>query len=232
MKTISIAFVAMFSLAAFAGCKKKGGGDINSTCEDVFAHAEKDGGKWSPGKGDKKAFMDYCLTQKPEVVHCSSMEIDFNDKDCEKLTGVMADDHTGFEAKHKLGDLRDGRAGAPTMGGGSGSALAAGGGSAAAGSDTAAAGSGSAAAPAAGGGDMASTGMKNCDDLVGLYAKMLSCDKMPAAGKDAQKQALDGMKTGWAAMKDMPQASKDTTDAGCKTSADAMHTSMKAMGCE
>ncbi len=226
MKTISIAFVAMFSLAAFAGCKKKGGGDINSLCEDVYSHAEKDGGKWSPGKGDKKAFMDFCLTQKPEVVKCSSMEVDFNDKDCEKVTGVMSDDHSGFETKRKLGDLRDGRAGAPPAGGGSAMA----GSGSAAGSDMAA-GSGSAAAPAAGGGDMASTGVKECDDLMAAYQKLFACDKMPAAAKDAQKQGFDAMKQGWATLKDAPQASKDAAATGCKTSMDAVAQSAKAMGC-
>ena len=91
MKTFSIAFVALLSLSAVTGCKKKGGGgDINATCEDVFAHAEKDGGKWSAGKGDKKAFMDFCVTQKPEVVRCSSMEIEMDDKDIKRANEIAA----------------------------------------------------------------------------------------------------------------------------------------------
>ena len=89
---------------AVVGCKKKGAGDIKTVCEANFAHGEKDDGKWSPGKGDKAKFMDYCLKQKPDVVHCSSMEIDFGDKSCEKVTGVGTD---GFEVKIELAKLRD-----------------------------------------------------------------------------------------------------------------------------
>ncbi len=221
MKTFSIAFVALLSLSAVTGCKKKGGGgDINATCEDVFAHAEKDGGKWSAGKGDKKAFMDFCVTQKPEVVRCSSMEIEMDDKDCKEVTGVMAADHSGFETKRKLGDLRDGRGGPPAAGSGS---AAAGGGSA--GSDMA-----KPAEPAAGG--AASTGVKECDDLMAAYEKLFKCDKMPAAAKDAQKQGFEAMKSGWAQLKDAPQASKDAAATGCKASMDGIAQSAKAMGCE
>lgn len=95
---------------AVVGCKKKGAGDIKTVCEANFAHGEKDDGKWSPGKGDKAKFMDYCLKQKPDVVHCSSMEIDFGDKSCEKVTGVGTD---GFEVKMEIAKLRDGVADAP-----------------------------------------------------------------------------------------------------------------------
>jgi hypothetical protein len=110
-RRIWIAVVVVASLAVGAsGCGKKTK-DIKSSCEDVFAHAEKDGGKWSAGKGDQAKFMAFCLQQKPEIVRCSSMEIDFDDKTCSKITGVMAEDHSGFEIKRKLGDLRDGRDG-------------------------------------------------------------------------------------------------------------------------
>ena len=109
MKTMlgTAALTITLALAA-AGCGKKKA-DIKSACENTFAKAEKNDGKWLPGKGDKAAFMAYCLKQKPEVVRCSSMEIDFTDKTCSKLTGVMADDKSGFDTKQELGRLRDGR---------------------------------------------------------------------------------------------------------------------------
>jgi len=97
----SIAFAGL--LVLFGACKK--GGDINSQCEDNFAHGEKDDGKWSPGKGDKAKFMDYCKQQKAEVVKCSSMEVDMFDKDCENVTGIRSD---GFKVKMKIAALRNG----------------------------------------------------------------------------------------------------------------------------
>jgi len=109
---LGIGLALAAALAGGCGKKKK---DIKALCEDVFAHAEKDDGKWSPGKGDKAAFMAYCLQQKPEIVRCSSMTIDFDDKSCKEITGVMAADHTGFDVKMKLGAMRDGRdTGAPS----------------------------------------------------------------------------------------------------------------------
>jgi hypothetical protein len=211
VKKISIAFVAVFAVAAFAGCKKKGGGDINATCEDVFNHAEKDGGKWSAGKGDKKAFMDYCVKQKPEVVRCSSMEIDFNDKDCKEITGVMAADHSGFETKQKLGDLRDGRAGAAPAGGDM------------AGGSAAAPPAGGSAAPAAGGGggDMPA----ECNDYKAAIEALAKCDKLPQATRDALKQSYDQTSAAWASV---PAEGKAALGTACKAAADAVKQSAAA----
>ena len=105
-KLIVVGLMAGMALGA-AGCKKKSK-DIKALCADVFDHAEKDNGKWSAGKGDKAKFTEFCLKQKPDVVRCSSMEIDFGDKSCEKVTGVMSEDHSGFDTKMKLAALRDG----------------------------------------------------------------------------------------------------------------------------
>jgi hypothetical protein len=107
MKKLFVSVCAALALVAF-GCGKGKKADVKSLCEGVFAHAEKDDGKWIAGKGDKAKFMDFCTKQKPEVVRCSSMEIDFNDKTCEKVTGVMQQDHSGFDTKMKIMALRDG----------------------------------------------------------------------------------------------------------------------------
>jgi hypothetical protein len=98
------ALASVLLCIAVGGCKKKGGGDIKSVCEANFAHGEMNDGKWSPGKGDKAKFMDYCVKQNADVVRCSSMEIDFGDKSCEKHTGVGTD---GFHVKMELAKLRD-----------------------------------------------------------------------------------------------------------------------------
>ena len=102
-------FVMLISSAlalGAAGCGKKKGGDIKSACETNFSHGEKNDGKWSPGKGDKAKFMEYCLKQKPEVVKCSSMKVEFGDKSCEKHTGISTD---GFKVKMELAKLRNGQ---------------------------------------------------------------------------------------------------------------------------
>jgi hypothetical protein len=100
------ALASVLLCIAVVGCKKKGGGDIKSVCESNFAHGEMNDGKWSPGKGDKAKFMDYCVKQNADIVRCSSMEIELGDKSCEKHTGVGTD---GFTVKIELAELRDSR---------------------------------------------------------------------------------------------------------------------------
>jgi hypothetical protein len=95
-----IVFAAVLATSAF-GCKKKG--DINSLCDEAFSHYEKDDGKWTPGPGDKKAFMDYCAQQKPEVLNCWDMRKQMEDEDCKKLTGPGED---GFKVLMKLRELQ------------------------------------------------------------------------------------------------------------------------------
>jgi hypothetical protein len=109
MRTTIITIIAI--TAGVTACKKKG--DVKSLCEDNFAKAEKDDGKWSPGKGDKAKFMEYCTKQTPDVIRCSSMEMAFDKSgDCEKHTGIRSD---GFKVSMELARLRDGH---PPAGGG------------------------------------------------------------------------------------------------------------------
>ncbi len=201
----------MFSIAAFAGCKKKGGNDINAACEDVFAHAEKNDGKWTAGKGDKKVFMDYCVTQKPAIVRCASMEIDFDDKDCKELTGVMAADKSGFEAKRKLSDLRDGRGG-----------------------DTGAGAAGSGTPPAGGSGGGAMNGgtapasgelPTECKDYQAAIEALSKCDKLPQATRDALKQSFEQTSAAWASV---PAEGRAALGTACKAASDAVKQSATA----
>jgi hypothetical protein len=107
MKTvISTVLLSIALTATVAACGKKGGGGIKDECEANFAAGEMENDVWSPGKGDKVKFMEYCLKQKPEVVKCSSMKVEFGDKSCEKHTGISTD---GFKVKMELSKLRNGQ---------------------------------------------------------------------------------------------------------------------------
>ena len=215
MKKISIAFVAMFSLAAISGCgKKKGGGDINAVCEDVYNKEGKDGDKYIAGKGDKKAYMDYCTKQKPEFVACASIDKAFDDEDCKKLTGVMADDKTGFEVKRKIMELRAGVGGGAPAGGG-GMAPAGGG------SDTAGGGGSAAPAGGGGGGDLPA----ECNDYKAAIEALAKCDKLPQATRDALKQSYEQTSAAWA---QVPAEGKAALGTACKAAADAVKQSAAA----
>jgi hypothetical protein len=84
-------------------------------------------------------------------------------------------------------------------------------------------------APAAGGGG--DTGIAECDDYMKSIDKLMACDKMPAASKDAMKQGLDAMKSSWAQLKDAPAEAKKAAGDGCKQAVDAIKQSASAMGC-
>ena len=210
MKKISMGFMAVLAVAAFAGCgKKKGGGDINAVCEDVYNKEAKDGDKYIAGKGDKKAYMDYCTKQKPEFVACASIDKAFDDEDCKKLTGVMADDKTGFEVKRKIMELRAGVGGGAPAGG---DTAAPAGGSAAPAGDT--------AAPA-GGGDLPA----ECKDYQAAIEALAKCDKLPQATRDALKQSYEQTSAAWASV---PAEGRAALGTACKSAADAVKQSAAA----
>jgi outer membrane murein-binding lipoprotein Lpp len=79
--------------------------------------------------------------------------------------------------------------------------------------------------PAAGG----STGMPECDAYLASVEKLASCDKFPAASKDATLKGVEAMKSGWAAAT-TDDAKKMAGDA-CKTANDGMKQTAQAMGC-
>jgi hypothetical protein len=87
------------------------------------------------------------------------------------------------------------------------------------------------AAPA--GGAAASTGVPECDEYVAAIEKFTTCDKVPQAARDAQKQSLDAMKQGWASLSDpaTPAEAKKAAADGCKTAVDALKQAATASGC-
>ncbi|MBA3460174.1 MAG: hypothetical protein H0T46_09455 [Deltaproteobacteria bacterium] len=207
MKKISIGFMAVLALAAFTGCgKKKGGGDINAVCEDVYNKEAKDGDKYTAGKGDKKAYMDYCTKQKPEFVACASIDKAFDDDDCKKLTGVMAEDKTGFEVKRKVMELRAGvNSGTPPAGGSGDGAM-----------------NGGDNQPATGGaGDLPA----ECKDYQAAIESLAKCEKLPQATRDALKQSYEQTSAAWASV---PAEGRAALGTACKSAADAVKQSAAA----
>lgn len=62
----------------------------------------------------------------------------------------------------------------------------------------------------------------NCQRYTTLMKKVMTCDKLPQASRDAMKQAFDAVKSGWASYADMPQAAKGAMASGCQQAADAI----------
>lgn len=100
-KLFAFSILALSALSLTTAACKKSSGDIQSVCDDVYAHGEKDG-TWKPCKGDKAKFMEVCTKATPEVARCSSLEHAFdNDPDCEKATGFKAEGD-GFHQKMQI----------------------------------------------------------------------------------------------------------------------------------
>jgi hypothetical protein len=79
-----------------------------------------------------------------------------------------------------------------------------------------------AAKPAAGGDFPA-----ECNDYKAAVEKMMTCDKAKAAA-GPMKEGFDNM---WKQMEGLPAEGRAAMGAGCKQGAEAIATSMKAMGC-
>jgi hypothetical protein len=88
-----------------------------------------------------------------------------------------------------------------------------------------------AAAPAAAPG---STGIAECDGYLATAEKFAKCDKLPKEAKDAQGQALEAAKAGWASLKDpnVPAEAKKAAADACKQSDDALKQAWTAAGCQ
>ena len=69
----------------------------------------------------------------------------------------------------------------------------------------------------------------SCQQYTTLMEKVMTCDKLPQASRDAMKQALDAMKSGWAGYANMPQEAKDAMSAGCQQAVDAMNQAMASI---
>jgi len=65
-----------------------------------------------------------------------------------------------------------------------------------------------------------------CQQYEELIQKVMLCDKLPEASRDAMKQALDAMKSGWKDVGALPQSARDAMGSGCQSGVDALNQSM------
>jgi hypothetical protein len=228
MKKISIAFVALLSLTAFSGCKKKGGGDCDSTVNSAvdrmmdqqMKEGMKEGGdKMTPEM--KKMAEDMANQMKPKMKAAMSKSCK-DDKWSGDALKCMDDAKTmdemeKCEAKLSADQKKNmDKAMNDAMGmGGGGHDM----GDKPPGGDMAGS-AGSGAAPAAGGGDLPA----ECNDYKAAIDKLSSCDKMPQQARDALKNAYDQASAGWA---NLPAEAKANLATACKAGADAVMQSAK-----
>jgi hypothetical protein len=211
MKKISIAFAAALALMAFGGCKKKGGSEMIAMADDVC--------KCSEGKAEemKKCMEDVTkkYTKEGEAAKSSGEVKPPTDEEMAALkkqaacVQKMQDSMKGGTGDMKPDDKKpdDKKPDDKKPDDKKPDDKAAGGGG-------------------------ASTGVKECDDVVAAYEKLFSCDKfkgMPAEAQDAQKKGLETMKTSWHFDNDQM---KEAAKPGCKAALDGLQQSAKAMGCE
>jgi len=229
MKKISIAFVATLSILAFAGCKKKGGGDCDSTVNSAvdrmmdqqMKEGMKEGGdKMTPEM--KKMAEDMANQMKPKMKAAMSKSCK-DDKWSSDALKCMDDAKTMDEMEKcesklsadqkknmdKAMNEAMGMGGAPSHDMGAEKPVEGAGSAAMAGS----------AAPAAAG-DLPS----ECNDYKNAIDKLSSCDKMPQQARDALKNAYDQASAGWA---NLPAEAKANLATACKAGADAVTQSAK-----
>ena len=204
MKALAIAF-ALAALLPACGKKSKPLGDKKVACDNIYTTFAS--------HQDKKVWADACNAAPDEVVRCLQLGMEEGKDDaCAK--------NTNNPERSKLVPILNGSpAAAPAGGSDSGSAAAPAGSAAA---DKPADGS---AAPtaAAGGGDMPA----ECNDYKAAMDKLMACDKAKAAA-GAMKSGFDTM---WKSLTDAPAASRAAMAPGCKSAAESIATTMKAMGC-
>ena len=193
MQKFSIAFLAAMSLASF-GCKKKGGA-----------------GEAMAKMGEFKDQMCACKDKK-----CADGVQDAMNKWSAENAKNAGDkpEKPDEETMKKMSEVgtKYGECMATAMGGGAAPAGDKPAGDKPAGDKPAG------APPAAGGGDMPA----ECNDYKAAMEKLATCDKMPAASKDALKQSYDAMSAGWANVAGMPAEAKKAMADGCKQGADAL----------
>jgi hypothetical protein len=68
-----------------------------------------------------------------------------------------------------------------------------------------------------------------CADYKAAVTKLASCDKMPQQTRDALKASYDTMSAGWAQASNASPDVKKAMATGCKTSADSLMTTAKAV---
>jgi hypothetical protein len=76
-----------------------------------------------------------------------------------------------------------------------------------------------------------STGLADCDALIGAYQQLAQCQALPQDTRDAMGQAIEAMRQGWGDISKMDDATKRAMNDGCKQGADAIRQSISATGC-
>jgi len=229
MKKISMLFAAAVVAVAFAGCNKGAGGPSCDEVNTAVTNATKKMGEAKDAPPEMKKATEkmassfgamaakHCKDDKwsAEAVKCvGSVKEQQDYEKCESMLSKEQQQKLEDEMKKVMMESMGGAAGGempppppagePPPAGGE-------------------------PAAAAGGG----TGVPECDAYVAAIEKFMTCDKVPQAARDAQKQSLDAMKQGWASLSDpaaTPEAKKAAGD-GCKTALDGLAQAAKGAGC-
>jgi hypothetical protein len=231
MKNLSIAFVSLLSLTAFAGCKKGGGSDCAGTVggmvDRMMADSMKDEKMPPEMKKQAEEMMKAMVPKLKDVMTKRCTE----DKWSADALKCMADAKNEGDAKkcdamltpEQNKAMEKASAEAMGMGGGDKPAGDKPAGDKPAGDKPAdGAGSGSAApAAAGGGGDLPA----ECNDYKAAIEKLASCDKLPQAARDALKSSYDQASASWAGL---PAEAKASLATACKAGADAVKQSAAA----
>jgi hypothetical protein len=69
----------------------------------------------------------------------------------------------------------------------------------------------------------------SCQQYSTLMAKVMTCDKLPQASRDALKQGLDAMKSGWTSYATMPEEAREAMSKACQQAVDAMNQAMASI---
>jgi hypothetical protein len=81
----------------------------------------------------------------------------------------------------------------------------------------------------------ATTGVPECDAYLAAVDKYMACEKVPQAARDAQKQATDQMRSGWASWSSLPEDSRKMAQANaataCATGLSSLKVAASASGC-
>ena len=79
------------------------------------------------------------------------------------------------------------------------------------------------------------TGVPECDAYLAAVDKYMACEKVPQVARDAQKQARDQMRSGWASWSSLPEDSRKMAQANaataCTTALSSLKVAASASGC-
>ncbi len=76
-----------------------------------------------------------------------------------------------------------------------------------------------------------SSGMASCDAYVAAMERYLECDKIPQKSRDAARQGIEAMRSGWANAEDFPDDVRQQMRDGCQSALDALTRGATALGC-